>query len=190
MRRGCKVVYIHFFSYPYTTKASYENVKAIVKRLDDFQFGSKIFFVPFADIQKEISVKCPSAQRVILYRRIMLRIAEVLAKREGIKALITGDSVAQVASQTLDNIFVISEAVTIPILRPLIGDNKNDIIDVATEIGTYELSAQPYEDCCSLFVPGSPETHGRLDIILELEDALDIEKMIEDALSKTEVIKV
>jgi len=190
MRRGCKVVYVHFFSYPYTTKASYENVKAIVEKLDRFQFGSKIFFVPFSDIQKEISVKCPSAQRVILYRRIMLRIAETLAERSGIKALITGDSVAQVASQTLDNIFVISEAVKIPILRPLIGDNKNDIIDIASDIGTYELSAQPYEDCCSLFTPGSPETHGKLDVILKLEEGLGIDKMIEDSISKVEIVKI
>jgi len=190
MRRGCKVVYIHFFSYPYTTKASYENVKALVKKLNDFQFGSKIFFVPFADIQKEISMKSPSSQRVILYRRVMLKIAEILAKREGIKALVTGDSVGQVASQTLDNIFTISEAVKIPILRPLIGDNKNDTIDKALEIGTYELSAQPYEDCCSLFVPGSPETHGKLDEILEIEKGLNIDKMLEDSISKTEIVKI
>jgi thiamine biosynthesis protein ThiI len=190
MRRGCKVLYVHFFSYPYTTKASYENVKEIVKKLDRFQFGSKIFFVPFADIQKEISIKSPSSQRVILYRRIMLRIAEILAKREGIKALITGDSVGQVASQTLDNIFVISEAVNMPILRPLVGDNKNDIIDKASEIGTYELSAQPYEDCCSLFVPGSPETHGKLDEILKIEKELNIDKMIEGSISKTEIVKI
>ncbi len=190
MRRGCKVLYVHFFSYPYTTKASYENVKEIVKKLDDFQFGSKIFFVPFADIQKEISIKSPSSKRVILYRRIMLKIAEILAKREGIKALVTGDSVGQVASQTLDNIFVISEAVNMPILRPLIGDNKNDIIDRASEIGTYELSAQPYEDCCSLFVPGSPETHGKLDEILKIEEELNIDKMLEDSISKTEIVKI
>jgi len=190
MRRGCKVVYIHFFSYPYTTKASYENVKEIVRKLDRFQFGSKIFFVPFADIQKEISIKSPSSQRVILYRRIMLRIAETLAKRERIKALVTGDSVGQVASQTLDNIFAISDAVNIPILRPLVGDNKNDIIDRASEVGTYELSAQPYEDCCSLFVPGSPETHGKLKVIYKLEEDLDIDKMIEDSISKTEIVKI
>ncbi|MBI3671670.1 tRNA 4-thiouridine(8) synthase ThiI [Candidatus Azambacteria bacterium] len=190
MRRGAKVVYLHFHSYPYTTKASVENVKAIIKKLDEYQFGSKAYFVPFAEIQKEISVKVHASQRVILYRRFMLRIAERIAKKEGIKALVTGDSLAQVASQTLDNIFVISQAVSMPILRPLIGDNKNDIIDIATEIGTYEISSQPYEDCCSLFMPSSPETHGKLDMVLQEEKKLDIESMINDALNNVEIFKI
>ncbi|MEK7452715.1 MAG: tRNA uracil 4-sulfurtransferase ThiI [Patescibacteria group bacterium] len=190
MRRGAKVVYIHFHSYPYTTKASSENVKAIIKKLNEYQFESKVFFIAFSDIQKEISIKCSSSQRVILYRRFMMRIAEKLADKEDIKALVTGDSLGQVASQTLDNIYVVSEAVKIPILRPLIGDNKNDIIDLASEIGTYEISAQPYEDCCSLFLPLSPETHGKLDMILEEEKKLDVKKMIQTALDSVEIFNI
>ncbi len=189
MRRGAKVVYIHFHSYPYTTKASSENVKALIKKLDEYQFGSKVYFVPFVDIQKEISAKCPSSQRVILYRRFMLRIAEKLAEKEEIKALVTGDSLGQVASQTLDNIFVIAESVKMPILRPLIGENKNDIIDLASEINTHDISAQPYEDCCSLFLPTSPETHGKIDMILQLEKKLNVEDMIKKAISEVEIFK-
>lgn len=190
MRRGAKVVYLHFHSYPYTTKASIENVKEIIRKLNGYQFESKVYFVPFANIQKEISVKCASSQRVILYRRFMMRIAEKLAMKENIKALVTGDSLGQVASQTLDNIYVVSEAVRIPILRPLIGDNKNDIIDLAMEIGTYEISSQPYEDCCSLFMPASPETHGKLEKVLEMEKSLDVEKMINDAVNNAEILNM
>ena len=119
-----------------------------------------------------------------------MRIAEKLAEKEGIKALITGDSLAQVASQTLDNIYVVSESVKIPILRPLIGENKNDIIDLATELETYELSAQPYEDCCSLFVPTSPETHGKIDKISKAEKSLNIDDMVNGTITEVEVVKI
>lgn len=189
MRRGCKVIFVHFHSYPYTKKESYENVKEIVKILNEYQFGSKLYMAPLADIQKEISIKAPSKDRIILYRRFMLRIAEKIAQKEGAKALITGDSLAQVASQTLDNIYVISEAVKMPILRPLIGENKNDIIDMSQEINTYEISSKPYEDCCSLFVPGKPETHGKIEDILNIESVFDVESMVRDAVEKSEVIR-
>lgn len=190
MRRGCKIVFIHFHSYPYTKKESYENVKEIARILNEYQFGSKVYMAPLAEIQKEISIKAPSKDRIILYRRFMLRIAEKIAKKEDAKALITGDSLAQVASQTLDNIFVISEATKMPILRPLIGENKNDIIDTAREIGTYEISSKPYEDCCSLFVPDRPETHGELADILKVESVFDVENMVNDAIEKSEIIKI
>lgn len=189
MRRGCKVIFIHFHSYPYTKKESYENVKEIVKILNEYQFGSKLYMAPLADIQKEISIKAPSKDRIILYRRFMLRIAEKIARKEGAKALITGDSLAQVASQTLDNIYVISEAVKMPILRPLIGENKNDIIDMSQEIVTYEISSKPYEDCCSLFVPEKPETHGKIEDILNIERVFDVEGMVNEAVEKSEVIR-
>lgn len=190
MRRGCKVIFVHFHSYPYTKKESYENVKDIARILNDYQFGSKIYMAPLAEIQKEISIKAPSKDRIILYRRFMLRIAEKIAQKEDAKALVTGDSLAQVASQTLDNIFVISEAAKMPILRPLIGENKNDIIDTAREIGTYEISSKPYEDCCSLFVPDRPETHGDLSDILQVESVFDVENMVNDAVKKSEIIKI
>ncbi len=189
MRRGAKVLFVHFHSYPYTNKASYENVKSIVEKLNEYQFGSKVFFVPFVDVQKEVSAKCDSSYRVVLYRRFMLKIAERIAKREGAKALVTGDSLAQVASQTLDNMSVISESVSMPILRPLVGENKEDIIELSETIETYQFSSQPYEDCCSLFLPKHPETHADIKKVLELEKNLDVEKMINDAISKIEIVK-
>ncbi len=190
MRRGAKVVFVHFHSYPYTKKTSYENVKKITSELNKYQFESKVYFVPFSEIQKEISTKCDSSQRVILYRRFMMRIAEKIAQDERAKALVAGDSLAQVASQTLDNIFVISEAVKIPILRPLIGENKEDIIELSKKIGTYEFSSQPYEDCCSLFLPKFPETHANLAKIVEMEKKLDILSMVSGAINKMEIWEI
>ncbi|MEK7493621.1 MAG: tRNA uracil 4-sulfurtransferase ThiI, partial [Patescibacteria group bacterium] len=159
MRRGCVVTFIHFHSYPYTSQASQENVKEIVKALTKFQYRSTLIYVPFLEIQKTITAaSIPEGLRVVLYRRFMMRIAQRVAAQEECKALVTGDSLGQVASQTLENIAAISAVVTMPIFRPLIGENKDDIIATATTIGTAAISAQPYEDCCSLFVAKHPET--------------------------------
>ena len=191
MRRGCQVDFVHFHSYPSTSKESQENVREIIKVLNRYQFSSKFYLVPFLDIQKEISVKSEDAsQRVVLYRRFMMRIAEQLAKKEGYGALVTGDSLGQVASQTLENIGVISQATIMPIFRPLIGTNKEDIIDAARQIGTYEISSRPYDDCCSLFLPEHPETRAKLEVILEIEKKLDAEKLIGEAVTNTEVLEL
>jgi len=190
MRRGCRVDFIHFHSYPQTSKESQENVWEIVKILNQYQFSSKLFLIPFLDIQKEISVKSEDvSQRVVLYRRFMMRIAEQIARKENHGALVTGDSLGQVASQTLENIGVISQAIIIPIFRPLIGANKEDIINIARQIGTYEISARPYDDCCSLFLPEYPETRAKLEVILEIEKKLDEDKLISEAVGGMEVVE-
>ena len=190
MRRGCRVDFIHFHSYPQTSKESQENVWEIVKVLNQYQFSSKLFLIPFLDIQKEISVKSEDARsRVVLYRRFMMRIAEQIARKENYGALVTGDSLGQVASQTLENIGVISQATIMPIFRPLIGTNKEDIIDTARQIGTYEISARPYDDCCSLFLPEHPETRAKLEVILEIEKKLDEDKLISEAVGGIEVVE-
>jgi len=189
MRRGCQVDFVHFHSYPSTSKESQENVKELAKVLNQYQSNSKLFLIPFLDIQKEISQKSEDAsQRVVLYRRFMMRIAQKIAEKENCGALVTGDSLGQVASQTLENIGVVSQSTTMPIFRPLIGTNKEDIIDAAHQIGTYEISSRPYDDCCSLFLPEHPETRAKLEVILEIEKKLDADKLINEAIEKMEVL--
>lgn len=187
MRRGAEVIFVHFHSYPSTSLASKENVREIIKILNQYQYESKIYFVPFLDIQKQIMLNCDPSYGVILYRRFMLRIAERIAEKENAKALITGDSLAQVASQTLENIATVSKIATMPIFRPLIGENKEDIIELAGKIGTSEISSRPYEDCCSLFIPKNPQTRASLKIVEELEKKSDIDGLIASAIEKTEI---
>lgn len=187
MRRGADVSFVHFHSYPTTSLASKENVREIIKTLTRYQFHSKAYFVPFLDVQKAIMLNCDPAYGVILYRRFMVRIASELAKRENIKAIVTGDSLGQVASQTLENMAVVSRASDTLIFRPLIGENKEDIIELAEKIGTFDSSSRPYEDCCSLFVPKHPKTKARLEEVEAMENKLDVSKLIEEALAKTEV---
>ncbi len=191
MRRGCEVMYVHFHSYPSTSAASRENVGEIVKVLTRYQHRAMLLMVPLLPIQQAIARSAiDPRERVVLYRRFMMRIAERLAVAHGCDALVTGDSLGQVASQTLENIGVVSRAVSMPIFRPLIGENKEDIISAARAIGTHDISAQPYEDCCSLFVPEHPETRANLAVIEESENKVAVEKLINDALSGTESIKV
>ena len=184
MRRGCEVIFLHFHSYPHTLQASQENVREIVKVLTKFQHRSILLSVPFLEIQKTIcAADIPEGLRVVLYRRFMMRIAERIAGQEECKALVTGDSLGQVASQTLENIVVISAATTMPILRPLIGENKDDIITTATAIGTATISAQPYEDCCSLFVPEHPETRATVAEAERCETKVETEKLNAEAVA-------
>ncbi|MCD6149174.1 tRNA 4-thiouridine(8) synthase ThiI [bacterium] len=189
LKRGVKADFIHFHSMPYTTPASVEKVKNLAKILGKFQIQSKIFLVPFADIQKEIVLKTPEKLRIIIYRRLMLRIAEKLAQDNKYLALYTGESVGQVASQTLENINATEDAINLPILRPLIGFDKEDIIKKAKQIGTYEISILPHEDCCARFVPKHPEIKADLKEVQIAEKKLDIEKMIEKAVEKIKIEK-
>ena len=189
-KRGAPIVYIHFDSYPSTPKENQEKVKDLVRVLNAYQFESKLYLVPFLEIQKEILQKAPEDYRVVFYRRMMLRIAKKIAQKENILALVTGDSLGQVASQTVENIRAISEAIDLPILRPLIGFNKEEIIEIAEKIGTYELSIQPFGDCCSLYVPKHPVTRADLNLILDTEKAWDYEKMLDEAVKKVEIIKL
>ncbi|MFA5187940.1 MAG: tRNA uracil 4-sulfurtransferase ThiI [Patescibacteria group bacterium] len=188
-KRGAPIVYIHFDSYPSTPKENQEKVKDLVKVLNDYQFESKLYIVPFLEIQKEILQKAPEDYRVIFYRRMMLRIAKKIAFKENVLALVTGESLGQVASQTVENIRAISEAIDLPILRPLIGFNKEEIIEIAAKIGTYELSIQPFGDCCSLYVPKHPVTRADLNLILDTEKDWGFGKLLEEVVSKAEIIK-
>lgn len=189
LRRGVQLRYAHFHSAPYTSKASIEKVVALSKELAKFGASSKIFLIPFADVQKEIMMKTPEKFRVILYRRMMFRIAEKIANREKCLALVTGDSIGQVASQTLENILVINEAATLPIFRPLIGEDKENIMEKARSIGTFDISIQPHDDCCTRLMPKKPETRAKLWEVLEAEKNLDVPSLINETLKKVEIIK-
>ena len=190
LKRGVQVDYIHFHSVPYTSEASNDKVLELVRILSKFQNKSKIFLVPLADIQKEIVLKCPDKLRIILYRRMMLRIAQRAALNKKYMAIYTGEAVSQVASQTLENISVINSVAEIPVLRPLIGFDKIEIIKKSQEIGTYDISILPHEDCCTRFMPKSPETKGKIDEVIEAENNLEIEDLIKRALESMEIILV
>lgn len=189
MRRGAKIIFLHFHSYPHTSRASIENVKRLVSKITPYQFESTLYLVPFVDIQKEIMTKTEPSMRLVLYRRMMIRIAEQLAKKVHAGALVTGESLGQVASQTLENIFAINRAATLPIFRPLISEDKEEIINETKKISTYEISSLPYEDCCSLFVPKSPATKVSLGKVEMEEKKMDIGRMVEKAIKKMEKVE-
>src|SRR3989338_8746016 len=178
MKRGCSVVYVHFHSYPYLSKTSQEKVQDLTEILNQYQQPVKTYMLPFGDIQKEIVLSVPAKYRVVIYRRMMLRIAERIAGETGALALITGDSLGQVASQTLENITTTENAVTLPVLRPLIGMDKGEIIDQAKRIGTYDISIIPDQDCCQLFIPKNPAVRTTIEEIERVEKALDIPRLI------------
>ena len=186
MKRGCTVSFIHFHSYPYLSKASWEKAEELVEHLTPIQVRSRLFLVPFGEIQRQIVVTAPPPLRVVLYRRFMLRIADELALKEGAKALVTGDSLGQVASQTLENLATIEEATSLPILRPLIGHDKEEIIVRARAIGTYAISIQPDQDCCRLFIPPHPSVGARLEEVRKAEQRLDIFGLVKMGLQAAE----
>ena len=169
MKRGCHVTFVHFHSFPSTEKNSYYNAIELARRLTVYQNHSKLYLVPLADIQREIILASPPKLRVVMYRRMMFRLAEKIAGKEHCRGLVTGESLGQVASQTLENIAVISEAISLPVLRPLIGMDKDEIVRLARRIDTFETSTEPYDDCCSYLVPPKPETHARLAEVLDVE---------------------
>jgi len=188
MKRGAKVCFVHFSGQPYSKKEESEHVKEIVKILSHYQSESRLFIVPFGEIQKKISInlKVPAGLRVVLYRRLMLKIAEKIAFKERAKALVTGESLGQVASQTLINIATINNAVELPILRPLIGMDKEEIIAESVKIGTHDISKLPCTDTCSLFTPKAPETAAKIDEVQEVEKAFDGDKFVENAVGGAE----
>ena len=178
MQRGCRIIFVHFHSVPYQDKTSQEKVRQLVQLLTRHQFTSRLYMVPFAEIQRQIVAAVARPLRVVLYRRMMLRIAEAIARQEKAKALITGESLGQVASQTLDNMAVIQQAARLPILRPLVGMDKQEIIDQARRIGTFEVSSVPDQDCCQLFVPKHPATKARFIDVEEDETKLDVKDLL------------
>lgn len=178
MRRGATVSFAHFHSMPYTGPQSVEQVRRIAKALTKYQFRSKLYLVPFAEVQNEIVASAPQRLRVILYRRLMVRIAEEIARTESAEALVTGESLGQVASQTLRNIRVIDAAASLPILRPLSGTDKEETMAIARKVGTYEISSEPYDDCCSFLAPRQPETWADPAEVAAAESNLDIPRLV------------
>lgn len=187
MKRGMRVIYVHFHSVPLVSEASVEKVRDTVAILKKYQPKSKLYLMKFASIQQQILVDCYEKLRVILYRRYMMKIAEKVAELENAKAIYTGEALGQVASQTIENITVVEESVKLPILRPLIGFDKIEIIAKAQEIGTYEISILPHEDCCTLYVPKHPATKARLIDVQKNEASLDNESLINDSLETAEI---
>jgi len=186
MRRGCTVHLVNFHAFPLQDRTMIDKVKDLAAILTRRQFRTRLFLVPFAEVQQTVVARCPAPLRVVLYRRFMLRIAEGLAKRHGAKALVTGESLGQVASQTLDNIVTIGEAVAFPVLRPLVGMDKAEITAEARALGTFEVSTLPDQDCCQLFVPRGPATAARLDEVRRAEEALDVAALVAKALESCE----
>ncbi len=185
MKRGAIVVAVHFSGRPQTNDLSERLVTEIGEVLERSGGLGRIYYVPFGDLQKEISLIAPPDLRVLLYRRLMVRVAEAIAAFENGKALVTGESLGQVASQTLENIRAVDEVATLPVLRPLIGSDKVEIIAEARRIGTYQLSTHDHVDCCTLFMPRNPETHASVRQVLQGEAELELERMVADALEGT-----
>ncbi len=185
MQRGCRIIFVHFHSVPYQDKTSQEKVRQLIQLLTRHQFTSRLYMVPFGEIQRQIVATVARPLRVVLYRRMMLRIAEAIARQEKAKALITGESLGQVASQTLDNMAVIQQAARLPILRPLVGMDKQEIIDQARRIGTFEVSSVPDQDCCQLFVPKHPATKARFIDVEEDETKLDVKDLLRYGIENT-----
>ncbi len=188
IKRGCSVDYIHFFNDTINSKSALAKIKKLVEQLNIYQNGAKLFVVPFKDLQKEIILKVPSKYRMIVYKRFMFKLANILAFREKYKAVITGDNLGQVASQTLENINTTYDASKKPIIHPVIGLDKLEIIQIAKKIGTYEISILPYEDCCSLLISAHPETRSKLTEIEEFEKEINRELLIK-AIKSAEKIK-
>jgi thiamine biosynthesis protein ThiI len=187
LKRGCTVTFLHYHSYPILTRVSQEKARDLVTLLTRYQFTSRLLLIPFAPIQQRIVAEAAAPARVVLYRRFMVRMAEALARVVGAKALVTGESVGQVASQTLENLAVIEEVTTLPILRPLIGMDKQEIVTQAMALGTYEISIVPDQDCCTLFVPRNPMVRAESQEIAQIEAKLDMTALIQQGIEGVQV---
>lgn len=189
-KRGLEISGIHYHSYPFTSERAEEKVKTLARILSSYTGRMKLYSVNILEIQKEINAKCPEDEMTILSRRFMMRIAEKIAQRDNIDVLITGESLGQVASQTVQGLTVTNAAVDMPILRPLVGFDKVDIIDIAKEIETYETSILPYDDCCTLFLPKHPVTKPRLSDIERSEESLQVDKLVNEAIENMKVYHI
>lgn len=188
-RRGVVIDAVHFHSFPHTSERAKEKVITLAELLSKYCGEIRLNVVPFTKIQEEIYEKCPDKYLTVIMRRYMMKIAEQAARRSGAGALITGESIGQVASQTLNALYCTDEAVKMPVFRPLIGMDKLEIMDIARKIGTYETSILPYEDCCTVFTPRHPATKPGLEKVIEAEMALEEEKLIAEALDGIEIIR-
>jgi thiamine biosynthesis protein ThiI len=181
MRRGCRVTFIHFHSYPILSRASQDKARQLVELLTRYQHRSRLYLVAFGAIQQQVVLSVPGPMRVVVYRRLMLRIAERIARARRAQALVTGDAVGQVASQTVENLSVVGAATSMPLFRPLIGMDKEEIVAEAIRLGSYTTSIIPDQDCCTLFTPRNPLTRARLADIERAEMAIPVEELVAQA---------
>ena len=188
MKRGVEIVGLHFHSYPFTSQRAKEKVLDLVRELTNYTGTIKIYINHFTEIQKAIKEGCPRDLYVTLMRRMMFRIAAKIAEKENALALVTGENLGQVASQTLESMNVINEVVSLPVLRPLVTMDKIEIMDLSRKINTYDISIQPYEDCCTLFLPDNPATKPKLHKVVAAEENLAIEELIKESMEKTEIL--
>ena len=189
-KRGVEISALHFHSYPFTSDRGLEKVKDLARQLSYYTGKITMYSINLLPIQKEINEKCREREMTILSRRFMMRIGEELSKKYEYDALITGESLGQVASQTIQGVSVINSSVEMPILRPLIAMDKSEIIEISREIGTYETSILPFEDCCTVFLPRRPVTKPKLHDILRSEGNIDVEQLVKDAIENMEIFKI
>ena len=189
-KRGMTLRALHFHSFPYTSAQAKQKVLDLAKIIKKYTLRMTVDVVSFTEIQTEIHEKCPEEYMITIMRRFMMRIAERIAKINGAGAIVTGESLGQVASQTLESITSSNSVVTIPVFRPLIGFDKDEIIEISQKIGAFETSILPYEDCCTVFLPKKPVTKPRLSAVEKVESALDIDKLVENALNNVETIVI
>src|SRR5262245_57835265 len=187
MKRGCQVTFVHFHSYPILSRASQDKARELARLLTEWQQRSRLYVVPFGDAQQQVVLSAPPALRVVLYRRLMLRIAERIGRQRGAQAVVTGDVVGQVASQTLENLAVVGRVATLPIFRPLIGMDKDEITAEAIRLGTYPISVIPDQDCCTLFTPRNPATRAKLADVTRAEGTLAIDDFVARAVAESVV---
>jgi thiamine biosynthesis protein ThiI len=187
MRRGCRVIFVHFHSYPILSRASQEKARELVRLLTRYQYQSRLFLVTFGEIQQQVTLSVAPPLRVVIYRRLMLRIAEAIGRANRVQALATGEVVGQVASQTLENLARIDEVASMPVLRPLVGMDKDEITAAAQGIETYPISIIPDQDCCTLFTPRHPATKARRGEVERAESTLPVDEIVERAVSAAAV---
>ena len=189
-KRGVELCCVHYHSFPYTSERAKEKVLELARILSEYCGKMRVYVVPFTEIQMEIHEKCPENFTTLIMRRYMMRIAEILARKDGAQALITGESIGQVASQTMEALGCTDEVVNMPVFRPCVGMDKSEIIERAEAIGTMETSALPYEDCCTVFTPKHPATHPRKELVRRAEEKLDSQALIDAAVAGTEIVEV
>ena len=189
-KRGVELCCVHYHSFPYTSERAKEKVLELARILSEYCGKMRVYIVPFTEIQMQIHEKCPENFTTLIMRRYMMRIAEILARKDGAQALITGESIGQVASQTMEALGCTDEVVSMPVFRPCVGMDKSEIIERADKIGTMETSSLPYEDCCTVFTPKHPATHPRKELVRRAEEKLDSQALIDAAIEGTEIVEV
>ncbi len=189
-KRGMSLRAVHFHSFPYTSAQAKQKVLDLAAIVKKYTLRMTVDVVSFTEIQTAIHERCPEEYMITIMRRFMMRIAEKLARINGCGAVVTGESLGQVASQTLESITSTNAVAHIPVFRPLIGFDKEEIIDIAHKIGTYETSILPYEDCCTIFLPKRPVTKPRLSAVEKVESALDVETLVQNALQNVETVVI